>query len=324
MEQIMAVAEAGDVEAAASGCPARTAGGTGDDDGDAATTATVAVAAETAGAARAKGRSVPGRNGGRVGERGVGLVGGRVGGRFGGRAEEAADETTDETTESRSSPRRTRVDPRGGEIPPRDGSNRPNPPTAHRAFVDTVARLGRPSCRPRGGRLRAPALSRESDLHARISRAPPALAPRHPLHHARKSASRPASRFALVFSSTTSPSRVHALVSDERFDTLASERRAVSRPRATAPRERAARRVARVDVPRPDVQTPQDVRPHLRVRRVHARGESERRVRHRLHRLFVVFDHHQRDDGSERFVAGQRSIARCDPRSASPPITVTG
>ena len=100
MEQIMAVAEAGDVEAAASGCPARTAGGTGDDDGDAATTATVAVAAETAGAARRR-ATVPGRNGGRVGERGVGRVGGRVGGRFGGRAEEAADETTDETTESR-------------------------------------------------------------------------------------------------------------------------------------------------------------------------------------------------------------------------------
>ena len=59
MEQIMAVAEAGDVEAAASGCPARTAGGTGDDDGDAATTATVAVAAETAGAARRKGDPFP-------------------------------------------------------------------------------------------------------------------------------------------------------------------------------------------------------------------------------------------------------------------------
>ena len=59
MEQIMAVAEAGDVEAAASGCPARTAGGTGDDDGDAATTATVAVAAETAGATRRKGDPFP-------------------------------------------------------------------------------------------------------------------------------------------------------------------------------------------------------------------------------------------------------------------------
>ena len=59
MNQIMAVAEAGDAEAAASGMTARTAGGTGDarglDDGDAATTATVAVAAETAGTTKRKG-----------------------------------------------------------------------------------------------------------------------------------------------------------------------------------------------------------------------------------------------------------------------------
>ena len=73
------------------------------------------------------------------------------------------------------SPRRRVVDPRGGEIPLRDGSNRPIPPPAHRPFIDTVARLGRPSCRPRGGGYEPPRCRTERTLQvpSRVpSRAP--------------------------------------------------------------------------------------------------------------------------------------------------------